>query len=311
MAEVLRPMSTSELLDRTFSLYRKNFLLFVGIASVGPAAYLLFQASWVIAVGIPGVRGTKSSAAMGASIGASFLLGLLLMVAGMAIAHAATVKAVAAVHLGQQTTIGGAYRSLKGRFARILAIFFSVMLLIFGGAIILIVAASLIATLAIGGGARAGTGFAIAGGIVGLIAVIAAALTAITIFVRYSLAVQACVVEDLNVRASLKRSAFLSKGSRGRILTVYTVFAVLSGIVSFALVLPTTLVPVLFGAGIASLMISYLAGFVSGCLTGPLATIGMSLVYYDERVRKEAFDLQLMMAGLEAPAAYPVATGLQ
>jgi hypothetical protein len=38
MAEPLRPMSTGQLLDHTFTLYRKNFLLFVGIATVGPAA---------------------------------------------------------------------------------------------------------------------------------------------------------------------------------------------------------------------------------------------------------------------------------
>jgi len=36
-------------------------------------------------------------------------------------------------------------------------------------------------------------------------------------------------------------------------------------------------------------------------LTGPLATIGIALIYYDERVRKEAFDLQLMMASLDTP----------
>jgi hypothetical protein len=32
-----------------------------------------------------------------------------------------------------------------------------------------------------------------------------------------------------------------------------------------------------------------------------LMTIGFSLLYYDERVRKEAFDLQHMMATLDDP----------
>jgi hypothetical protein len=44
------------------------------------------------------------------------------------------------------------------------------------------------------------------------------------------------------------------------------------------------------------------ATFISQCLVGPLVTIAFSLVYYDERVRKEAFDLQLMMDTLDAPA---------
>jgi len=47
---------------------------------------------------------------------------------------------------------------------------------------------------------------------------------------------------------------------------------------------------------------SRVATFISGCLVGPLATMAFSLVYYDERVRKEAFDLQLMMETLDAPA---------
>jgi len=47
---------------------------------------------------------------------------------------------------------------------------------------------------------------------------------------------------------------------------------------------------------------SVVATFISTCLVGPLATIAFSLVYYDERVRKEAFDLQLMMTTIDAPA---------
>ena len=43
MTEPLRPMSTGQVLDHTFALYRKNFLLFVGIATVGPAASVIFQ----------------------------------------------------------------------------------------------------------------------------------------------------------------------------------------------------------------------------------------------------------------------------
>jgi hypothetical protein len=39
----------------------------------------------------------------------------------------------------------------------------------------------------------------------------------------------------------------------------------------------------------------YVAGFIAGTLAGPIATIAIALLYYDERVRKEAFDLQLMM----------------
>ena len=67
------------------------------------------------------------------------------------------------------------------------------------------------------------------------------------------------------------------------------------------------------GALVRSIIVSqvsaYLATFVAGALSSPLPTIAMSLVYYDERVRKEAFDLQLMMAGIDAQAAAAGASG--
>src|SRR5579859_2747686 len=37
----LRPMSTSQVLDRTFHLYRNNFVLFAGIALIAPALSLI------------------------------------------------------------------------------------------------------------------------------------------------------------------------------------------------------------------------------------------------------------------------------
>jgi len=58
---------------------------------------------------------------------------------------------------------------------------------------------------------------------------------------------------------------------------------------------------------------SALGNFASTSLVGPLLTIALTLIYYDERVRKEGFDLQLMMSTLEggAPnAAAPAGTGV-
>jgi hypothetical protein len=54
---------------------------------------------------------------------------------------------------------------------------------------------------------------------------------------------------------------------------------------------------------IAAAVLVYLSGFIVGSITGPLATIGLSLLYYDERVRKGAFDLQLMLSSLAVPGA--------
>ena len=48
--------------------------------------------------------------------------------------------------------------------------------------------------------------------------------------------------------------------------------------------------------------LSVAAAGLGGALSGHLLMIGFAVLYYDIRVRREAFDLQLMMAALERPA---------
>jgi len=51
----------------------------------------------------------------------------------------------------------------------------------------------------------------------------------------------------------------------------------------------------------------YIADFLGGAIAGPIATIALVLVYYDQRVRKEAFDLQLMMEAVGQTTPMPPA----
>jgi len=305
MIESLRPMSLGELLDRTFLLYRRNFLLFVGIATLGPAAYLFFE---LLTIG-PALASSKTpggNLTALASVGLGLMVGIVIMLAGMAISQAATVKAVAAVHLGRTITVGGAYKALRGRFFRVLGVFLLVILLVGIGIGVIAVASALVGTLAVVGGSQAGTAGTIIGGLVGLAAVVAGAVLGITIYVRFSLSIQACVVEDLSPIASLKRSAVLSKGARSRVLAIYFIFTVLAIIVGGVFSAVSLGMGYLIKNPIISLIVVYLGSFIASSLTGPLATIGISLLYYDERVRKEAFDLQLMMATLDEPMTVAV-----
>jgi hypothetical protein len=48
------------------------------------------------------------------------------------------------------------------------------------------------------------------------------------------------------------------------------------------------------------------AGAVASTLAGPLLMITLALIYYDVRIRKEAFDLEAMMAAL-GPSTPPAA----
>ena len=314
MSTPLRPMSTGEILDRTFNLYRNNFVLFAGIAVVPPALMLvvqLIQAGMVAAPSHPRAAGAGLLVAGGLGM----IVGWMAYVVGIAVAHAATVFAVSAVHLGRTTTIGESYGRVKGRYGRVVWVIFQVGLRSFLPAMLLIVVAAVLMPLAMAGGGKAAAGVAagVAAIVVGL-AVIAAAIVGILLYLRYSLAVPACVLEDIKATAAVKRSATLSAGSRGQIFVIYFLMAIITYIVMFVFFIPATFLAAVVAKGSPAVatLFAGLAMFLAGALAGPIATIALSLVYFDQRVRKEAFDLQLMMAAVDGtplPGAQAASVG--
>ena len=164
MAEILRPMSTGELMDRTLVLYKKNIKLFLGIASVGPATYLLFELLTIGSASVEGGTPNRLNPFASTSAVLEFMAGLVVMLAGMALAHAATVRAVAAVHLGQPIGIWEAYRSLKGKLLRVFGVFISVALLAglaaFGAMMLIFMLMLMIRTIAMVDPGRTGQVFA-------------------------------------------------------------------------------------------------------------------------------------------------------
>jgi uncharacterized membrane protein len=127
---------------------------------------------------------------------------------------------------------------------------------------------------------------------------------------RYSLAMPACVVEDTSAGAALKRSIELSKGSRGRIfvlgLLVYAVKLLLGILFGFPFIAfgfkhPGQPLPLVY------LAIQQVGVFLTNTFIGPIYSAGLTLFYYDQRVRKEGFDVEWMMkaAGLTLEHAAP------
>jgi hypothetical protein len=127
---------------------------------------------------------------------------------------------------------------------------------------------------------------------------------------RYSLSMPACVVEELTATQSIKRSIQLSKGARGRIfvlgLLVYAVrllLGILLGFPFIALAFKHPGQPIPLGW----LTLQQVAAFVVNTLIGPIYATGLTLFYYDQRVRNEGFDIEWMMrsAGLTSEFTVP------
>lgn len=279
MAEPLRPLSTLDLLHKTFSLYRHHFKLFVGVSLIGPVGLFAYRLFFVSGALLP-PRSLSTASIVSMVVGIA--VAVTIMLAGLSLSSAAAVKAVDAIVEGRETSVSEAYRAFKGRFWRIIGIVASMFCRAFLGGVLFIavgvIALALAAALGYNSRMEAGAiGYACGG-----IAVLAAFLASIGIYVRYAVAVQACVMEDISRERALRRSAFLTLGKRGRVVLVYGAFVSLFLIMDFVLGTPTLL---LRRHPIAFRMFCAVAGFVAAALTAPVATIGMSVVYFDERTR--------------------------
>jgi hypothetical protein len=141
--------------------------------------------------------------------------------------------------------------------------------------------------------------------IIGILGFIAMGISLVMFLVRYCVAVPALVLENLRSRQALKRSVALTKGYLWRLLVV----AVLMILITMTLVsifqAPFSVAAFLIAAkggrpGLWLTIPSLLLGGAAGIVTSPLLMISFAIAYYDLRVRKEGFDLQLMMSNLEA-----------
>ena len=258
--ETLRPLSLAELLDRTFQIYRNNFLLFAGIVAVAYLPMFVIRTGLVLAPKLLGV-----SATVALTVGVLLLIVLYLV--GVAAAQSGTIIAVSAVHLSQPITIREAYGRVREMLGRIVL-------------------------LTIGLGMAIGFGF--------LLLIV----PGVILILMWALAVPVAVLEDASLGEAMSRSRALTAGHRGRVFMIFLVFSMLSGIVGAVLGSPLVVVALLNPhANHESLVIvqvlTVVTSYISQILVTPLMTIAFSLMYYDERVRKEAFDIELMMRGLE------------
>jgi hypothetical protein len=297
-------MSTGELLDRTFAMYRRNFWLFIGIGLPFPALSFLQRIYEAFAL-TPLVHGMARTLVYRrlAWEGLSMVLGSLFC---LSITHAATLRAVSALHLSRQISVRESYRALKGRVAQVIGIAFCqialacVGVLVAVAAIFIVMIILVVVAIALGTkpGALAGR-FAFA---IGSIAILACAVGACLAIARFALAEQACIIEGKRVIASLKRSFFLSRKSFWRIALVYMLFLSFGVSVTFSAQVAVKYATIPFDAVRLTSGLQAITGFCVGALLAPFGTVAMSLLYYDERVRKEAFDLQILIETLDGPA---------
>lgn len=299
----LRPLGVTDLIDAAFSLYRKNFVLFAGIAAVLLVPETIIN--MVLAANSPPMTfstislettGTFNTGPYMENALHNGLVGLLSFLFSTLITGALA-YAISQRYLGKSLTVGQAYREVGlGTFLRLL------------GADILevlaIVVPMAVAGIVIGGVAaviQITTGLTILTVIVAVLGGIGVLALPIFLWVRFLFIAQAVVLDQTGPVAAFRRSWNLVRGSTWRVLgtalLLYLIVTIVSGLATqlFAVFL------LLGNSEIGRVLVQALGGIVS-IVVRPVLLAGLTMLYYDQRIRTEAFDLEQLARRIGEPA---------
>jgi hypothetical protein len=279
----LRPLRVGEILDVCINIFTKNFLTFLKIVLVLVVPVQLMTVLILVSTvsdsdllpkfGSASGDGTIANDDVPAYLGGQIVI-LVLTLVLYAIAIAACFKAVGDAYLGTKPDWRSSLSFAVRRFHSVLW----VTLLVF-----------LASTL----------------GLIGLI------VAGIWLWFSFSVSVPALLFEGLKGRRALARSFRLVRGrwwaTAGAVLAAYLIAGIIGGILQ-SLVSALTFTDA-GNSVIGVAAVNAVANGIGQLFTTPFPAAVTAVVYYDLRVRKEGFDLQLLAErlGVTAPASGAVA----
>jgi len=298
----LRPLALGDILNGAITAIRRNPAATVGLAAIvlgisGIATTAvalalhgsLTNAETGLSAGSVDLNNLQNSlASLGVIFAVSAVVGLIALVVLTGMLTAVIGRGV----LGQQVSIGQAWRVVRPRLAAVFGVTLLTWLILavlwIPYVVILIV---LIATHL--------TVLAAIFGIVGFLAMIAAEVIT---WIRFSLAPPVVVLEQLGPAAALRRSWQLVSRSFWRLFGIFLLTVIIVTIAGLILQIPFDIVKSLVGGGFgsigattstASIIVSGIGSIVVGAITRPVLAGVTVLLYVDMRMRKEGLDLVL------------------
>ncbi len=270
----MRPLEVGDLLDETFRMYRRHFLLFGGMSVILaiPTAALFGLALGYFSSVLQQANGQASDFGVLTPLIAAFGAGAIVSIAILPLSMGAVMYAACESALGRPVTPGGILSGVLRRYFPLLG-YWLLLIVSFWLALILCVAPL--------------------------------ALWA-WVFVGWCVVPPVMFVENVGLGTALSRSWRLVQGRWWRtLLSLFLVF-VLYYVAQVALGAFLQLGQLLVGL-VASPFLAAAAVSVAGQLVGALATpiiqIAIVLIYFDLRVRKEGLDLFQMAYSIAPPPA--------
>ncbi|MFJ4980652.1 glycerophosphoryl diester phosphodiesterase membrane domain-containing protein [Streptomyces coeruleorubidus] len=319
----LRPLGVGEILDGAVSTMRTYWRTVLGIsltvAVITEIIVVLFQGlvlddSTTDALNDPSATLSELSRALGDAMLNSTVVFVISLV-GTVIATALLTTVTSRAVLGKSVTIGEAWRDARPQVVKLFGLI-CLLLLITAGIVTVGTLPGILVSVA--GSTGAGVALTVLG-------IIGAGIVALWLMIRFSLASPALMLEKQGIKKAMSRSTKLVRGTWWRIFGIQLLATIIANVVASIIVIPFTfLAGALSGDGITGwlnsgvgsfgwtfLIVSGIGSVIGSMITFPITAGVTVLLYIDQRIRREALDLELARAagvqgyGPNAPGATP------
>ncbi|MFE9024522.1 hypothetical protein ACFYNL_39070 [Streptomyces sp. NPDC007808] len=304
----LRPLGVGEILDGAVSTMRTYWRTVLGIsltvAVVTQILVILLQGfvlndlAGTEALNDPSATVSELARATRDALISSTLV-FLISVIGAIVATALLTTVTSRAVLGKSVTTGEAWRDARPQVLRLFGLLFLLLLMTFG----------LVTVGALPGILVAASGSGEGGAALAVLGVLGAGIVALWLWFRFSLASPALMLEKQGILKSLSRSAKLVRGSWWRVFGIQLLATIIANIVAAIVVIPFTFLGgAVSGEGATSfvegttdfgwtfLIISGIGSVIGSMITFPISAGVTVLLYIDQRIRREALDLELARA---------------
>lgn len=284
-ARELRPLRVGEIIDAALKVYRRNVLTLWKIIAVVVVPVNLVGALVLLSV-LPsdffddsfGATTSLTTSEQWSILAASLVIGLI-GAATVIAATAACLKVVSDTYMGRSSDAGSSLAFATRRLHSLIWVVFLTVLLIFVIALLAVLTALVAGPLAI-----------------------VFAVPIIWLYVAWSFATPALLVEGTKGRAALGRSFNLVRGRWWPVFGALVLGVIITWIVGIGI--GALLTPLVDSADSFTTAVLYdaIARSISAIITTPFSAALVGILYFDLRVRKEGFDVQLLAQGIGEPA---------
>ncbi|WP_328888746.1 glycerophosphoryl diester phosphodiesterase membrane domain-containing protein [Streptomyces sp. NBC_00316] len=301
----LRPLGVGEILDGAVSTMRAHWRTVLGVtltvSVIAQIAIILVQRYLLPEPAVVDRNATGSEAlrqaadSMRSSVIYTAPSMLITLIATLFTTSMLTVVISRSV-LGRSVTLSEAWGEARPRLLRLLGLTLLLPLMAGGIMAVGVLPGALM-------GSAAGVGLAVIGFLAALVVIV-------WLLVRFCLASPALMLERQSVTVSMRRSAKLVRGAWWRTFGILLLTWLLTFIVTLIIAIPFAIIAtVVDGHALSALLtgesvefgwpfliISGIGDIIVSTITYPLSAGVMALLYVDQRIRREALDLELARA---------------